>query len=1007
MPNRGSVPWKAAGTGFINPLNLELTSRYEFSCSPSSIYLSNTSLSTKAPALSEKLTTVYKQRAHRKSLLYDEIHRGLFWEIGKRKNPDNDGRFRPIVVTRGYFEPDNKRRPGDDRQPPENWESYVNPTAAKDIKPRIVQQVVAAPAPAPALAPRSAVVIPRYDAHPRAGLVSQLSSKPAASAAALPDAQRSTPSTGPVVRHTGNCSHEAIDISSDEEDVKPSLADLERDSHSAASGPQSADAQRKTQDSAGNKAETEEAPFQDDTFQLDDTIEPVHDRSLSTRGPANLQAPENNLRTLEYRSQSESLDIWIYIIQFAKTATPYADDAAIAELLELPRRRDLPHRWQRRLGNFITLNLDQLTAVIWYLGGDAYLPSPCKPFECHKYLKDDGVYCTDPGHNAGGCRKCSSAFPECVYLPRYLQLSQAIAKRAETYFCCNAYYRSIFIEQPKGVLRPSYADEIAAIKAKAVRNTLRESNTPANNLSNALLTNESAYSPLQPSTFRANQSIPHSKPKATPQQPAQLSSDSSQRISETSRVPDNRPGHKPALLETLTKDKTSNDTPSRNERAKVRDEGKSSTIRAKDIVRQLRESNGTHQSSVQHSKNPPVLTMPVQEANSSVPEIWMYMLAFLQPGTQIPDDEAVTELLTLRKRRDLTPSWKFRLAAYTKHDLKTFTSVILYLGGDEADTRPCTVMGCAHDHGAAEYAASLQRNGPGHYNRVFVKYAFPKCVFLPRHLASSVAIARRLGNHTCANSYYRKPSLDDKIQSARDHALEARDRIMKTNPGSHAARPSPAPAPQIIPPVASTTKSRPKEEISKNKPKTAPQQTPGGLITNSRSKEDISNSNPKTARKQRNDKASSQKSSGTNSRSKEDISNSKPKTAPKQDSKVSSKGSSGTFHIPEGTPGQMFSLKGTDTKIIQASRNQTLECKVLAGSGVKVTIIGGKEIKAFPDHWNNNWELAPDCQCLVKNIYPDRSFGENATCVDVNPKKGGVKTGQSQVAPLKGKWDYL
>ncbi|KAJ4392855.1 hypothetical protein N0V85_006797 [Neurospora sp. IMI 360204] len=129
----------------------------------------------------------------------------------------------------------------------------------------------------------------------------------------------------------------------------------------------------------------------------------------------------------------------------------------------------------------------------------------------------------------------------------------------------------------------------------------------------------------------------------------------------------------------------------------------------------------------------------------------------------------------------------------------------------------------------------------------------------------------------------------------------------------------------------------------------------------------------------------------------------KPQTTPQQrNNKASSQKSSGTFCIPEGTPGQIFSLKGTGTKLIQSSRNQILKCKVLAGSGVKVQLIGGKEFKAYKG-WYDEWDIPSDSQCLVKNICPEKSFGEDQTCIYVNPKKGVVKAGQAQGTMVKGK----
>ncbi|KAJ4392856.1 hypothetical protein N0V85_006798 [Neurospora sp. IMI 360204] len=306
------------------------------------------------------------RRAHRKLLLYDEVRRGFFWAIGERKTPDKDGRFRSIVVKRGYFEPDNKRKPDDVRQPPEDWESEVNPTAVKDIKPPNLWQPAAAPAAAPtapSLTTSAAASASRPFATPAAA---RPLPAPAASPAAPPAIQRTAPSAGLAGHPTGNTIHEVIDISSDEEDVKPSLAELQRNSNSANSGPQRVEAQREAQSSGGNEADTQGDPFQNDPFQFDDPVEPVHDRNGSIQEPVNRQRqiPEAMASISEQPPQPQSLDIWTYITQFARTPAPRPDDEAITELLKLPRRRDIPVGWRRRLCVFNTLSLHQLTAFI-------------------------------------------------------------------------------------------------------------------------------------------------------------------------------------------------------------------------------------------------------------------------------------------------------------------------------------------------------------------------------------------------------------------------------------------------------------------------------------------------------------------------------------------------------------------------------------------------------------------------------------------------------------------
>ncbi|KAK3498767.1 uncharacterized protein B0T23DRAFT_348473 [Neurospora hispaniola] len=781
--------------------------------------------------------------AHRKLLLYDEVSRGFFWAIGERKTPDKDGKFRSIVVKRGYFEPDSERKRDDVRQPPENWESEVNPRAVKDIKLPSMPQAAVAPA-APSAAPSPTTPSPAASssttftasasrplavpalATPRSGAAKSVavrpSSAPTASVATLPAIRRTAPGTALVGRPTGNSIHGVTDISSDEEDVKPILLDT---------------------------------PVKNKTF----------NGAISQKGKAKTE------------------------IEGARSATKGQDS-----------------------GNDL-------------MDDDDANPFDVDPFEV---------------------------------LPRNM---------------------------------PGF-----------------------------------------------NGGIPRQHSGST-QQPVSC------------------------------------------------------------------------QPSAQPTKNNP--DMPTHGANSGYPEIWKYMLGFLQPGTQIPDDAAIAELLTLQKRRDLPEAWKFRLAAFTKHDLKTYTSVILYLGGTEAVTSPCSVMGCAHNEQTADYAASLQREDPRFQNRVFVKYAFPKCVFLPRHLLDSVPLAKRLKRKICANSYYRKQSPNHKIQNTKEQALEALVRVGRTIPGSQMAQSSSANVPRIITPVAfSTTKSDPQrveaqrgtqssggneadtqEDSFQDNPILSKDPVRSVHNHNGSTRQTINHQFPEirpsmSEQSQRSvssdiwayitqfartptprpddeaitellklprrrdipgywrrqlsvfstlslhqltaviwylggdaslpkgavrptyiDEITATKSYAIGNTMRESTTlailfsnlaiHNKPRAThqqqePKQASTTSQR-PSGIFSIPENTPGQMFSLKGTNTKIIQSSRNQILKCKVLAGDGIKWQIVGGKEFKAYKS-WIDEWEIPPDSQCLVKNIHPKRSFGENQTCIDVNPKKGVVKAAQNQ-----------
>ncbi|KAH7632373.1 hypothetical protein B0T09DRAFT_73067 [Sordaria sp. MPI-SDFR-AT-0083] len=772
-------------------------------------------------------------RAHRKLLLYDELRRGFFWPIGERKTPDKDGRFRSIVVTRGYFEPDKERKRTDVRQPPEDWESYINPTAVKDIRAPNLPETAAAPVvPSPVAPPLAAPSPPR----PSTASASRPSVAPAI---ATPRIEAAT-IAGSVGCPTGNSIHEAIDISSDEEDVEPSLAELQRESDSAASGPQRVEAQRVAQSSAGNDPDTEEDHFQDDPLMSNGPVEPVDNRDGSTQGPENHHVPEARSRIVDQPSRPEGSDIWTYITQFARTPTPRPSDDAITKLLTMSKRQDLPVNWQQRLHAFDTLSLHQLTSVILYLGGEAALTSPCIPMGCN--LRPGAINCADPDHDKGLCRSCLFAFPRCVILPQYLFASEGIGKRLECYFCCNSYYRGMG-HRLRGVIGSRYMDEIAGIKTNGTEKIQQTSDNPTSKQSNA-----------------------------------QLASFNSSAVQK----------------------------------------------------------------------------QPLPESSSA----WDYIMSFSKINILVPNDEAILELLALPRIRELPLSWKYQLGAFDELDLKSYTSLILYLVGDEAVRSPCNTMGCIRNESVVQAAAELaSREDDKHWNRVNVKYAFPKCVFLPRHLLSSQALGKRLGIKTCCNAYYRIDKTSDKASKEQVMVV-----LGRTGTDGNANQRAPRSSASAVTANSGSTNAK-----ATNKPLSS---TSGASA--SRSPFISSSTTAFTGLAIRN----------------------KPQATPQQrNNKASSQKSSGTFCIPEGTPGQVFLLKGTETKLIQSSRNQILRCKVLAGSGVKWQLVGCKEIKAYEGHWNGEWEIPPDSQCLIKNIHPEKSIPGNLTCVDVNPKKRVVKAG--------------
>lgn len=443
------------------------------------------------------LTTAPEQRDHKKKLLYDELYGGYFWEIGERKKPDEDGVLRSIVVQRGYFAPDNERDPDDDEQPPEDWEAYINPRAVTDIgtpnlsnlpqpvAARVAPSLVVRSAPALSLATRSAAssstsrpfavpavapprvrgIQPQRVAHPHADpsaeapiLAPASVSRPSATRAVVPPPVGNTLGAGLVGHRNHRTIHGVIDISSDEEDVKPSLAELNRENSPMTFGSRRVEVKREDQAPARNEARTQEDRFQPNPFLSNNLVEPAyepaHNRNRSMQESANRQVAEARPRMLEQPAQLQpaqlqppqvqlpqlpSENIWAYMTLFARTPTPFPDDVVIRELLKMPRRRELPAQWHDQLRAFNALNLTELTACIWYLGGNQAGWNPCTSFKCS--LRAFRTRCHDRNHMEGKCESCRQAFPRCVHLPQGVLSSPAVRKRLGNYICCNHYVR--------------------------------------------------------------------------------------------------------------------------------------------------------------------------------------------------------------------------------------------------------------------------------------------------------------------------------------------------------------------------------------------------------------------------------------------------------------------------------------------------------------------------------------------------------------------------------------
>ncbi|KAK1778692.1 hypothetical protein QBC45DRAFT_467238 [Copromyces sp. CBS 386.78] len=483
-------------------------------------------------------------KAHRGLKLYDEAERSFFHVIGKRTKPDAEGRLRPIVVARGFGAP------------------------GRELK----QQAPAAPT---ANRPATATATPTSTAS-RAANSSAL--------APITPAQAARPS-----------SHKIIEINSDDEDVKPAVENTPVRS----SAPRVPAQQEQTRRKIGNNgiasrvrhAATFEAynsqelgaahhhrttfarwKQEADALNLEDSSstsssEEDDDLDAFLSGPSGLPAPRNKAtqhpktntdaspislagsKQPSVLSESNELSdhsksaIWRYLMTLTKTEIPVPDDRAVVELLALPKRRDLPRTWQRRLSKFEEFQLHTLTGLILYLGGveESSGVEGSSAVQISSGVEGSSNPCDN-------CRVHSEAhlfrkmnfyhgsyvdhwypFPKCVFLPNNLHDSASISERLGHRSCCNEYYRRRWMKVPhwmnavpNGSGSLEVAQEAAGMDVMKTTSTNKpdgtqlSANMPSNRLNNATSTTKAGNNAVQPLSWQA------SLPARSPLQPAAM-----------------------------------------------------------------------------------------------------------------------------------------------------------------------------------------------------------------------------------------------------------------------------------------------------------------------------------------------------------------------------------------------------------------------------------------------------------------------------------------------------
>ncbi|KAJ4392857.1 hypothetical protein N0V85_006799 [Neurospora sp. IMI 360204] len=322
--------------------------------------------------------------AHRGLKLYDEEERGFFHSQGMRTKPDKDGKFRPIVVDRGF------RAPGrqDDRQAPAASAAATATAPSPSTAARAVHSSV------------STLITPAQTARPSSRNVIDLSSDnedvkpvvegtPVGNTASRVPAQREqargetkNTGTGNRVRKKG---HGAMfEVNNPQE-----LGGAQHHRNLFASWKQEAGTHHLEDSSSTSSSEDDDGS---DPFDFEPSDLPVLCNEATLHQKTGTDTSPIVLADSKQPSDPSKSAIWRYLMTLTKTEIPVPDDPAITELLTLPKRRDLPKTWQNRVSKFEDFHLTTLTALVLYIGGDEASNSPCKWMGCSVQTEVNAFY---------------------------------------------------------------------------------------------------------------------------------------------------------------------------------------------------------------------------------------------------------------------------------------------------------------------------------------------------------------------------------------------------------------------------------------------------------------------------------------------------------------------------------------------------------------------------------------------------------------------------------------
>ncbi|KAK3350400.1 hypothetical protein B0H65DRAFT_555509 [Neurospora tetraspora] len=434
-------------------------------------------------------------KAHRGLKLYDEEERGFFHTRGMRTNPDKDGRFRPIVVDRGF------RAPGrqDDRQAPAASAAATATALSPSTAARAVNSSV------------STLTTPAQAARPSSRNVIDLSSdnedvKPVVKGTPVGNTASRFPAQREKARGETKNTGTANRVNNPQE-----LGGAQHHRNIFASWRQEAGAQHLEDSSSTSNSEDDD---DSDPFDFEPSNLPVLRKNATQQQETSTDTSPIVLADSKQPSDPSKSAIWRYLMTLTKTEIPVPDDPAITELLTLPKRRDLPKTWQNRVSKFEDFHLTTLTALVLYIGGDEASNSPCKWMGCSVQ--------TEIEFNRGSWIDYMYAFPKCVFLP------VPISERLGHHLCCNAYHRGWKKEAPWKNMVPNEQIKAArhAERAEVMKNastsinksagTSLSTNTPSTMPNTATLTSKAGNDAVQLSLSQT------SLPGCPPLQPATM-----------------------------------------------------------------------------------------------------------------------------------------------------------------------------------------------------------------------------------------------------------------------------------------------------------------------------------------------------------------------------------------------------------------------------------------------------------------------------------------------------